>query len=79
VAKKETCTSKQTFKNNLTTKRNLIHKPSCAVLEISTSRKRQTCIQKHQPNTATPEKAAAKPNIEPNNPTNKRLAKKSGV
>jgi hypothetical protein len=44
VAKKGTCTSKQTQKYNPTTKQQLHHKPLCAVLEISTSRKEKETL-----------------------------------
>jgi hypothetical protein len=51
VAKNGPCTSKRTQNYNLTTKQRLHRKPSCAVLEISTSQKdRESRIQKHQPN-----------------------------
>jgi hypothetical protein len=41
VAKIEPCTSKQAQNNNPTAKQHLQLKPSCAVLETPTSRKRQ--------------------------------------
>jgi hypothetical protein len=50
VAKNGSCTSKQTQNNNATAKQHLQLKPSCAVLEISTSRKDRETLRKHQPN-----------------------------
>jgi hypothetical protein len=50
VEKKGTYTSKQTPKHKQKPKHNPIRKPSCAALEISTSRKRKNRIQKYPSN-----------------------------